>query len=85
MDEKTAANPQSAVYNEKAYDIAEKNTLYDKNGRVMISKDDEWLNEPEWEKCLLKWHQKAEHIQDSRKESRNHLVRNFCYSSLYLS
>lgn len=52
MDEKTAANPQSAVYNEKAYDIAGKNTLYGKNGRVMVSKDDEWLNEPEWEEMF---------------------------------
>lgn len=52
MDEKTAANTQSAVYNEKAYDIAGKNTLYDKNGRVMVSKDDEWLNEPEWEEMF---------------------------------
>ena len=41
VDENATANPQSAVYDEKAYDIASKNTPRDKNGRATISKDDE--------------------------------------------
>lgn len=51
----------------KAYHSAISNTVYDSKGRAMISKDDEWIEEKEWdelfkqmkeekgiEKCLTK-------------------------------
>ena len=34
---------------EEAYSFATLNTRYDKNGRPVVSKDDEWLDEPEWD------------------------------------
>ena len=32
-----------------AYDIAENNTVRNKDGRAVISKDDEWMQETEWD------------------------------------
>lgn len=34
---------------EKAYSFATANTKYNKQGRPVISKDDEWVNESEWD------------------------------------
>lgn len=33
----------------KAYSFATSNTKYNENGRPVISKDDEWCNEKEWD------------------------------------
>lgn len=40
----------SEMYSEKAYELAKKNTKYNEAGRAVISNDDEWCNETEWEK-----------------------------------
>lgn len=34
---------------ERAYSFATANTRYDEQGRPVVSKDDEWLNESEWD------------------------------------
>lgn len=34
---------------EKAYSFATENTIHNAQGRPTISKDDEWLNETEWD------------------------------------
>ena len=38
---------------EKAYSFATSNTKYNDEGRPVISTDDEWLNETEWDEFLL--------------------------------
>lgn len=37
---------------EKAYAIATMNTKYNEQGRPVISKDDEWIQETEWGSLL---------------------------------
>lgn len=37
------------VYTAKAYQTALNNTTYNKEGKAVISKDDEWVNETEWD------------------------------------
>lgn len=34
---------------ERAYSFASANTKYNEQGRPVISKDDEWVNESEWD------------------------------------
>lgn len=34
---------------EKVYELAMKNTTYNKNGKAVISSEDEWVNESEWD------------------------------------
>ena len=34
---------------ERAYSFASANTKHDEQGRPVVSKDDEWLNESEWD------------------------------------
>jgi addiction module RelB/DinJ family antitoxin len=36
-------------YDSKAYQLAMKNTAYDSDGRAVITKDDEWRDETEWD------------------------------------
>jgi DNA-damage-inducible protein J len=36
-------------YNNKAYQLAMSNTTYNDSGKAVISKDDEWINETEWD------------------------------------
>ena len=40
---------KSSIYNEKAYYLAMKNTKYNDDGKAMISSNDEWIAEPEWD------------------------------------
>ena len=47
----------------KAYSFATSNTKFNENGRPVISKDDEWVNETEWDELfqvLAKKEQKGE-------------------------
>lgn len=37
------------AYGNKAYKIAMENTKYDKHGKAVISSDDEWVKEAEWD------------------------------------
>ena len=37
---------------EKAYSFATANTKYDKQGRPVLSNDDEWVNESEWDELF---------------------------------
>lgn len=39
----------SDVKLEKLFQLAEQNTTYDKNGHAVISKDDPWIEETEWD------------------------------------
>jgi addiction module RelB/DinJ family antitoxin len=36
-------------YDNKAYQLAMKNTIYDSEGRAVIAKNDEWREETEWD------------------------------------
>ena len=36
-------------YNKKAYQLAMNNTKYNDEGKAVISKDDEWVEETEWD------------------------------------
>jgi addiction module RelB/DinJ family antitoxin len=36
-------------YNNKAYQLAMNNTTYNPDGKAVVSKDDEWTNETEWD------------------------------------
>ena len=38
----------------KLFDIARKNTKYNKDGHAVIQKDDEWLYQNEWDKLYIK-------------------------------
>ena len=38
-----------ALHKEKLFAVAEKNTRRNKDGRAVISKDDNWRNEDEWD------------------------------------
>ena len=37
------------LHREALFAIAQKNTKYNKDGRAVISKDDSWINETEWD------------------------------------
>ena len=39
---------------EKLFEIAKKNTTYNSEGHAVIKKDDEWVDEIEWEKMFNK-------------------------------
>ena len=39
----------NGTYNSKAYKIAIDNTRYNSEGKAVVSKDDEWVKETEWE------------------------------------
>lgn len=37
------------IYNNKAYKLAMENTKYNSEGKAVISSDDEWIEETEWD------------------------------------
>lgn len=39
----------NTTYNKKAYQLAIQNTTYNPDGRAVITKDDEWREETEWD------------------------------------
>ena len=39
-------------YSNKAYKLAMNNTKYNSEGKAVISKDDEWANETEWDELF---------------------------------
>lgn len=39
----------TGLYGLKAYKMAMQNTSYDKNGKAIISSDDDWTDETEWD------------------------------------
>ena len=51
-------------YNIKAYQIALNNTTYNKEGRAVISKDDEWVSETEWDDMFVLEQQKRNNKQE---------------------
>lgn len=56
-------------YNERDYELARKNTLYNKDGRAVIPKDDEWLEEAEWDDLFEELKKKHEmELNKSNKE-----------------
>lgn len=42
-------NMNTDIYGLKAYKLAMQNTKYDQNGKAVISSDDEWNEESEWD------------------------------------
>ena len=52
---------------EKIYRIAETNTTRNSKGQVIISKDDPWYYEDEWEEHFMEL-DKAESLEESLKE-----------------
>ena len=56
-------------YNERDYELARKNTLYNEDGRAVIPKDDEWLEETEWDDLFEELKKKHEmELNKSNKE-----------------
>lgn len=51
-------NLNTGIYSEKSYEFAKNNTKYNSEGRVVISKNDEWLNEKEWDNLYKELNQK---------------------------
>ena len=51
-----AQDAKIAWLSAKAYQLAEENTKKNAEGKVVIEKDDEWINEKEWDElyCMLK-------------------------------
>ena len=39
----------SGIYDAKAYRLAMENTKYNDDGKAIISNDDDWVNESEWD------------------------------------
>lgn len=39
----------SQLYSAKAYKLAKENTKYNNEGKAVISSDDEWVDEAEWD------------------------------------
>lgn len=42
-------NMNVGIYNNKAYKMAMENTKYNSEGKAVISSDDEWVEETEWD------------------------------------
>ena len=42
-------------YNKKAYQLATENTKYNSDGKAVVSKDDEWRDELEWDDMYQKY------------------------------
>lgn len=42
-------NMNTGIYGLKAYKLAMKNTKYNKEGKAVISSDDDWVEESEWD------------------------------------
>lgn len=56
-------------YNERDYELARKNTKYNADGVPVISKDDEWLEETEWDDLFEELKKKHEmELNKSNKE-----------------
>ena len=51
---------QNSQYGLKAYNQAMKNTMYNKQGKAAISKDDEWVSETEWDDLFTQMKKKRE-------------------------
>ena len=48
----------TGIYSEKVYEFAKNKTKYNNEGRTVISKDDEWLVETEWDDLYKELNQK---------------------------
>ncbi len=48
----------AGIYSEKAYEFAKNNTKYNNEGRAVISKNDEWADETEWDVLYKELNQK---------------------------
>lgn len=44
---------ESGIYSAIAYNLARQNTKYNKNGEALISKEDEWVGEEEWDTLFI--------------------------------
>jgi hypothetical protein len=42
-------------YDNKAYQLAVKNTTYDSERKAVMTKDDEWREESEWDDIYAQW------------------------------
>lgn len=49
------------TYPAKAYQSAQKNTKYNLSGRAVIPKDDEWINESEWDDMFEQMKKEGKH------------------------
>ena len=50
MDQAIPFQPKmKGIYNNKAYQIAMQNTKYNAEGKAVVSADDEWIEETEWD------------------------------------
>ena len=46
------------MYGLQAYKLAKQNTSYNKNGKAVISSDDEWKDETEWDDMFEQMHKR---------------------------
>lgn len=51
---------------DRLYEIARKNTKYNSQGHAVISKDDEWIEETEWDEMFNKEVKKDENYTPKR-------------------
>lgn len=56
-------------YNERDYEFARKNTKYNADGVPVISKDDEWLEETEWDDLFEEL--KKKHEMELKKQMKS--------------
>lgn len=50
----------TGIYGLKAYNLAKKNTVYNKAGKTMIASDDEWVDETEWDNMFMEMKKERE-------------------------
>ncbi len=53
----------TGIYNEKVYEFAKNNTKYNDEGRAVISNNDEWLDETNWDDLYEQMKKEREHIK----------------------
>lgn len=54
----------TGIYGSNAYKLAIQNTKYNKDGRAVISADDEWVKETEWDELFDNIN--ASHVTNTR-------------------
>lgn len=54
----------AGIYNLNTYKLAMENTKYNKDGEAIISSDDDWANESEWDDIYKQMKQEREHTNE---------------------
>ena len=57
------------MYDAGAYEVARKNTKYNKKGEAVISSDDEWIEETEWDEIAEKAMKEMTNMEENKNET----------------